>query len=173
MYELARKSLHFSKFNSTIFKKYGQKFIGNTSLAKKINKLKNELFSLEIALEKSKEENSHWLLFPNKAETSELLARFHNSSFLTRFVHKQSWKKWTRSTFLDPITSLESRKKQLELEDKQRVLLGELNKIGIDTTIELEEIIQLIKSISKEDYQEYQKIQLEERIVLDQKEELF
>ena len=173
LYELARKSLHYSKFNSTIFKKYGQKFIENSTLAKKINKLKNELFSLDIALEKSKEENSHWLLFPNKAETSELLARFHNSSFLTRFVHKKSWKKWTRSTFLDPITSLESRKKQLELEDKQRVLLGELNKIGIDTTTELEEIIQLIKSISKEDYQEYQKIQLEERMVLDQKEELF
>ena len=170
LFELSRKSLRISKFNTLIFKKYGKKFIGKSSITKKLVKLKNDIQILRIDAEKSNLENTHWLFEPNKEEVTELINRFKNSSVFGAFSRNKLWKKWTRSPFLDPITSLNLRIEQLNINEKLQIKHRELLKFGIEDTTDLEEVIQLTQLISEEELKEFQTISLEERIFLEEKQ---
>ncbi|MFM8241735.1 MAG: AAA domain-containing protein [Crocinitomicaceae bacterium] len=170
LFEIARKALSYSKFNTVIFKKYGSSFSGRPALLKKLTKLKKELTTLQIEAEKSKTENSHWLISPNKAEVTELIKRFENSSFFTVLSRKKEWKKWTRSPFLDPTTSLNLRLKQLDIQEKLQDIESELLKNGIEKTIDLEEILQLSKVVSGEEIQDLQSISEKEKRFFEEKQ---
>ena len=158
LFELTRKSLAYAKFNTTIFKKYRTSFSGKPLVLKKLTKLKKELSTLQIEGEKCNSENAHWLILPNRAEVKELIKRYENSSLFTIFSGKKEWRKWTRSPFLDPITSLNLRLKQLEIQEKLQEIESELLKYDIENTADLEEILQLSKMISKEEIQNFQSI---------------
>jgi hypothetical protein len=170
LYELARKSVFISKFNTVIFRKYGIKFLGNTSISLKLVKLKNDFLTLKIEIEKSDLENAHWIHSPNNAEVVELCKRFENASLFTALSRKKLWKKWTRSPFLDPLISLNLRRKQLEIRDKLQTIEGKLVKLGIDNIHDLEEIVLLNTYITSEEITEYQQLSEHERSSLEEQQ---
>jgi superfamily I DNA and/or RNA helicase len=170
LYELARKSITYAKFNTVIFKKYGTNFCGKPTLLKKLTKLKKEYSALKFDVDQSEIENSHWLISPNKAEINELIKRFEKPSIFKVFLRKKEWKKWTRSPFLDPISSLNLRLKQLEIEEKLRNIENELLKLGIDNPSELEEILQLTRIISLEEIHDFQSIPENEKHFFEEKQ---
>lgn len=172
LYELIRKSVTYNKFNTVIFKKYGTNYHDNPTLLKKLTKLKKEFSTLKIEATQCEIKNSHWRITPNREEVKELLQYFKKTSIFTLISKKKTWKKWTRSSFLDPLSSLDMRLKQLDVEDNLQNIQIELLKLGVDNTNDLEEIIQLSKMISTEEIRDFQSISQTEKNFFETKQKI-
>lgn len=151
IYQLARKALIFSKFETQLFRKFNRALLSNPINRKKIEKKRSELIKQNVELEKLELENNHWIKLPNEAEATELINYFKQKGFFQGVKQKMIWKTWTRSPFLDPITCFQLRLNQLRLKNKYQEILASLAIFGIENTSDLEEALTLIRSISPEE----------------------
>ena len=156
LYELARTAVVFSKFDTQIAKKFNWELITNQTKRKKIEKIRLEIIQLNVQLEKLEVENNHWLTLPNEAEVDGLFELFQQKGFVQRIKQQNTWKKWTRSTFLNPVSSLEFRRNQLNLLQKKQGLVSILHGFGIDSESDLEEARAFIQSVSLDEINLYQ-----------------
>ena len=162
IYRLARQSVVFSKFSSTVFKKYGAEFYGKSNIQKKLIKIRKELKEIKLNYELKQEENNHWQNIPNEEECNHLIEVFKKRGFLKKIQQKNEWKKWTKSSFLNPIDCLNARLAQIALIKQKHQVLLNLNSLNIESEEDLEQIIQLNKTISEEEFQQYKKLTTQE-----------
>ncbi|MEY4571164.1 MAG: hypothetical protein RLZ10_357 [Bacteroidota bacterium] len=155
LFLIARKAVLFSKFNSSIFQKYGSQFVGKQNILKKLIKIRKNLIEIKLNFELKNAENKHWIKSPNEEECKYLITLFSKKGFLNSIKQKKEWKKWTKSPFLSPIDCIKSKLELIELFKQQQHIFITMNSLNIESIEDLEEIIQLNKSISLEDFEQY------------------
>jgi superfamily I DNA and/or RNA helicase len=163
IYELTRTALQFSKFETQIAKKFDLQIINNPTKRKKIEKIRRDILKLNSELVNLNLENNHWSKLPNLEETKGLIELFSKQGIIQGIKQRKTWKSWTRSPFLNPNSSLESRLKQITLQSKKQEMLSALVAFGVETEQELEEAITFIRSISPEEVSVYHSTTLEKR----------
>ena len=151
IYELTRTALQFSKFETQIAKKFDLQIINNQAKRKKIETIRVNLLKLNSELEKFNLENNHWIKLPNLEETKGLIELFSKKGIIQGIKQRKTWKSWTRSPFLNPRNSLESRLKQITLQSKKQEMLSAVVPFGVETENELEEAITFIRSITADE----------------------
>jgi len=163
IYELTRTALQFSKFETQIAKKFDLQIINNPTKRKKIEKIRRDILKLNSELEKFNLENNHWIKLPNLEETKGLIELFSKKGIIQGIKQRKSWKSWTRSLFLNPNSSLESRLKQITLQSKKQEMLSAVVPFGLETENELEEAITFIRSITADEVLLYNSTTAEKR----------
>lgn len=161
---LIRNLLLIQHFSSAIYEKYGSLICNKPQ---KIKRLYLESIKLEKTELKWDRSLNHWINIPSKKEL-ELLKELASKKGITdRVKFKFIWKKWIRSTQLDPISTCDDLLKYLEFQEKKNKFLLDLKEHGIDSILDLKLIHDLTINHSQSEWDWY--INLNEELKLNYK----
>jgi len=145
-----RKSSDFILFNSATYKKYGhlvgKKQMKFLSIRKKWNQLqiKKSLFE--------KTHLSQWIKIPSKIELDYLIQLHDKKGFFATRKWKKEWKKWVRTTELNPEEPLKKTRDYYNLLHLESLLLEKLSTLSIESTTEIETVYHFLSTINEEHF---------------------
>jgi hypothetical protein len=150
--QLVRKLLIIEGFSNTIYQKYGDLI---SKKSKKIKRLFFELVKIEKNNLKWSEIPNHWIKFPSEKEIALLIELASKKSFIDRLKFKIIWKKWVRTTELEPISTCNEMLNYLLFQKEKSRFSIELAELGIESIHDLKLIYDLIISHSIENWNWY------------------
>ncbi len=150
--KLVGKLLLIQRFSSAIYEKYGQLICKKPQ---KIIRLQAESIKIEKNSLKWEGTLNHWIKVPSKKELELLKSLSLKKGIKDRIKFKFIWKKWVRSTQLDPISTCDELLKQLAFLEGKNKFLIELKELGIESTLDLKLIYDLTINHSTEKWNWY------------------
>ncbi len=150
--KLVQKLLIIQLFSSAIYEKYGH------LICKKQQKIKR-LYSDSIKIEKTKLKwegsLNHWVKIPSKKELELLKNLSSKKGVADRIKFRFIWKKWVRSTQLDPISTCNEMINHLIFKEAENKFLLDLKELGIESILDLKLIYDLTINHSNENWNWY------------------
>ncbi len=154
------------QFQGAIYEKYGH------LLGKGLNELKRDIRKwkeLQQSIDLLDLENNHWKQEPSVAELKILKIAAEEKGWLANIRWKRMWKFWTRTPDLNPLETISSKEKQLKLRADLKKRSLKFESLGINSfELELPVIEQLIHHISMEDWNWFQSLPSETRLIMAQ-----
>ena len=156
-----REAVLCHQFHGNVYEKYGR-FLGkDLSLIKKSLKKWKQVC---LDLDESAVDQNHWINEPSTAELEVLKTAAQEQGFFANLRWKKLWKKWTRTPGLNPINSILSKEKHLELLQTKHKIAGVFSELGIiNVEVELPIIEQILQHNSMDDWNWYQSLAPEKR----------
>lgn len=156
-----REAVLCHQFQGNVYSKYGR-FLGkDLSLIKKSLKKWKQVC---LDLDESAVDQNHWINEPSTAELEVLKTAAQEQGFFANLRWKKLWKKWTRTPGLNPINSILSKEKHLELLQTKHKIAGVFSELGIiNVELELPIIEQILQHNSMDDWNWYQSLAPEKR----------
>lgn len=161
-----RQAILCHQFQGNIYEKYGR-FLGKdkVSFIKTIKQWKKR--SIELAEISS--EQQHWLKEPSISELKVLKEAAEKKGIFARIQWKNTWKKWTRTPGLDAFEAISSKEKELLLRQSRTKLDQRFAELGLtQLDIELPLVEQLLQHNSLADWNWYQELPNEKRLLMAQ-----
>jgi DNA polymerase IIIc chi subunit len=159
-----REAVLCHQFQGNVYEKYGR-FLG-----KDLNLIKKSLKKWRqvcLNLEECAVDQNHWINEPSIAELEVLKTAAQEQGFFADLRWKKLWKKWTRTPGLNPLNSIFSKEKHLELLQAKNKLERVFSELGIiNMEVELPIIEQILQHNSMDDWKWYQSLAPEKRTAM-------
>lgn len=143
---LIRNLLLIQHFSSAIYEKYGPLICNKPQ---KIKRLYLESIKIEKTELKWDGSLNHWIKIPSKNELELLKELASKKGIADRIKFKFIWKKWIRSSQLDPISTCNELLKQISFQEAKQKFSLDLKEHGIDSIRDLKLIYDLTINHSK------------------------
>ena len=156
--QLIRNLLIIQGFSSDIYQKYGE-IICNKS--KKLIRLHADHLKIEKNTLKWEGRVNHWIKTPSPNELVLLKELAIKSSLKSRIQFHFTWKKWVRSTKLEPISTCNEMDKYLGFIEEKNKFSITLKEFGIQSIQDLKLIHETIVNHSNENWLWYKELNVE------------
>jgi superfamily I DNA and/or RNA helicase len=150
--KLVRNLLLIQGFSSTIYQKYGNIIHNNP---KNIKRLYANYLKLQKNQAKWDGRINHWIKLPSYSELELIKELAVKKGITNRIRFKSTWKKWVRTTKLEPITICNEMQDYLKFKEEETKFSIILKEIGIDSTQDLKLINEITSNHPKEDWNWY------------------
>ncbi len=158
--QLVRNLLIIQGFSSGVYQKY-EELICNKS--NKIKRLHAEYIKIQKNKFKWEGRINHWIKHPSVKEIELLMAMASKKSLFERIKFKLTWKKWARTSNLDPISTCNEMLQYLVFQEQKNKFLLNLKELGIESDQELILIYNVTINHSTENWNWYRDLNAELR----------
>jgi superfamily I DNA and/or RNA helicase len=153
--KLVRNLLIIEGFSNSIYQKYGELICKNP---RKIKRLFSDSFKIEKNNLIWNGILNHWIKIPSKKEIEFIKEHASKKGLINRIKFHRIWKKWVRTSELDPISTCDDMLNNLIFQEEKMRFSLELTELGIESVHDLKLIREVIKKHSSNDWNWYQNL---------------
>ena len=146
---LVRKLLVIQQFSTPLYEKFALLICNKQQKIKRLYLESIKIEKTDLSWEGS---INHWIKIPSKKEIELLKLNASKKGFTDRIKFKFTWKKWVRSTQLDPIATCDEMLKHLAFQESKIKFSLSLRELGIESITDLKLLHDLTINHSAENW---------------------